>query len=567
MTLSENGNTHDIDGSHKVNDIIQLPSEVQFGNSVAGKELVGWTTEANKEYSDDSDAPDPLYSLGADYTIASTEDKLYAVYAVVEYEKVAGTPVSFTSGGKSDLLAIDGVTSYGLGTDYGSTHAPNVVKFDNTGDYVQFALDYAPTSVSFSYKKVGGASDSKMTIQECATANGTFTDVQSFSITGAQNAIDTKTTTNSFSQKFVRMYFTKGDNVGIGNIIVTGFVKGDAVYSKYATTGTGTPEVSTSVASVKRNSPAVEGATITVTYKNVDLSKVAIALFSDPECTEAFADGWLTASLSGEDKQISFNLTENTSYVNPRNAYMKLTAPSPADGVDPAVVVIPVTQYKKAAVFTSFEDLAAAGFTSNTAVSITFADIKVVELYTNAIDLDVKDEGDNYIWIQCDGVSQEWEAGGYVHSTASVTGTWTYSSQYTAWYLSVASWDNIAYTPVYAVTFDALSNGSIKNGSATISSGDKFVAGTELTVTPDASYYISSVVVTDGTEEVTESVYLNGVITMPAYAITITATFASKPSAVDNVDASSKAVKVLKNGVLYIEKNGKTYNAQGQLVK
>ena len=37
--------------------------------------------------------------------------------------------------------------------------------------------------------------------------------------------------------------------------------------------------------------------------------------------------------------------------------------------------------------------------------------------------------------------------------------------------------------------------------------------------------------------------------------------------AVDNVDASSKAVKVLKNGLLLIEKNGKTYNAQGQVVK
>ena len=38
-------------------------------------------------------------------------------------------------------------------------------------------------------------------------------------------------------------------------------------------------------------------------------------------------------------------------------------------------------------------------------------------------------------------------------------------------------------------------------------------------------------------------------------------------TAFDEVESSVKAVKVLRNGVLYIEKDGKTYNAQGQLVK
>ena len=50
-----------------------------------------------------------------------------------------------------------------------------------------------------------------------------------------------------------------------------------------------------------------------------------------------------------------------------------------------------------------------------------------------------------------------------------------------------------------------------------------------------------------------------------------TTTYISSPSctptAVDNVEVVGSAVKVLRNGILLIEKNGHTYNAMGQLVK
>lgn len=41
----------------------------------------------------------------------------------------------------------------------------------------------------------------------------------------------------------------------------------------------------------------------------------------------------------------------------------------------------------------------------------------------------------------------------------------------------------------------------------------------------------------------------------------------SEPTALDNTDAEVKAVKVLRDGVLYIEKDGKTYNILGTVVK
>lgn len=56
--------------------------------------------------------------------------------------------------------------------------------------------------------------------------------------------------------------------------------------------------------------------------------------------------------------------------------------------------------------------------------------------------------------------------------------------------------------------------------------------------------------------------------TMPAEDVTIEAEFlANFPTAVENTEAEMKAVKVIRNGQLFIEKNGNLYNAQGAIVK
>lgn len=53
---------------------------------------------------------------------------------------------------------------------------------------------------------------------------------------------------------------------------------------------------------------------------------------------------------------------------------------------------------------------------------------------------------------------------------------------------------------------------------------------------------------------------------MPAADVTITTEF-SLPTAIDNTDAAIKATKRVIDGVLFIEKNGVLYNAQGAIVK
>lgn len=131
---------------------------------------------------------------------------------------------NYAGGTASDLNAVSGVTTSGLGSDYAESNAPYRVKFDGNGDYIQVRTDAAISTVSVGYKKIGGEGVSSLTIKE--SVNGSdWTDVQTFSLTGGQSAIGTIITTNSFnvSSRFVQIYFTKAANVGIGAISITKF--------------------------------------------------------------------------------------------------------------------------------------------------------------------------------------------------------------------------------------------------------------------------------------------------------------------------------------------------------
>ena len=72
LTLNENGVERAFAGDHKLKDVVTLPTEVETG--VVGKVFVGWDANA-------ACATAPTYAKGANYTIAATDDKLYAVYA------------------------------------------------------------------------------------------------------------------------------------------------------------------------------------------------------------------------------------------------------------------------------------------------------------------------------------------------------------------------------------------------------------------------------------------------------------------------------------------------------
>lgn len=223
--------TWSIDGDESRTEQYKEGDAINFshdpGDCSSGKKFMGWSAV---EVDEQDEAP--AYVTSA--TMATSPITYYAVFA----EETTGsgsaeTLISTGSSGKSTVNDMDGVTCSGLGTDY-SSHSPYLLRFDNTDDYIQFDLDAPPATLSFGYKMIGGNSTSTMKIEECATANGTYSTVQSFTISGAQNSVGSFTTTETFTQSHIRMTFTKGSNVGVGNITITGSGS-TTTYSSYTT--------------------------------------------------------------------------------------------------------------------------------------------------------------------------------------------------------------------------------------------------------------------------------------------------------------------------------------------
>lgn len=112
---------------------------------------------------------------------------------------------------------------------------------------------------------------------------------------------------------------------------------------------------------------------------------------------------------------------------------------------------------------------------------------------------------------------------------------------------------------MYKITYAAAENGEV-SGWTIAYPGETVV----LTATPADGYKVSAVTV--NSEELTpvESVYS---FTMPVQEVTVAATFKEASQGFENTQAGTKAVKVMRDGKLFIEKNGVLYNAQGVIVK
>lgn len=103
----------------------------------------------------------------------------------------------------------------------------------------------------------------------------------------------------------------------------------------------------------------------------------------------------------------------------------------------------------------------------------------------------------------------------------------------------------------YAVSFAAPEHGSlaIANGEDPIASGDEFVAGTELTVTaePASGYLLDAIKVietgSDPENDVTSTVLAGATLTVPAYAITVSATFVENVAPVATLTLSENGVE------------------------
>jgi|GEM_PF-3093458 len=120
---------------------------------------------------------------------------------------------------------------------------------------------------------------------------------------------------------------------------------------------------------------------------------------------------------------------------------------------------------------------------------------------------------------------------------------------------------------LFQVTCAEAENGTVTlsdgKSKGTFSEGDKVV----LIVTPAEGYKTISLT-WNGTAlyEATPGAELS--FTMPAENVEVVAVFGTDfPTGIDNSKVDTKAVKVIRNGQLLIEKNGMFYNAQGTIVK
>ena len=120
--------------------------------------------------------------------------------------------------------------------------------------------------------------------------------------------------------------------------------------------------------------------------------------------------------------------------------------------------------------------------------------------------------------------------------------------------------EELAAPELFAISCAATENGTLEAPYKLGIPGETVA----LTVEPAAGYVVSGVslngdpIAADG-----EGKYS---FEMPAAAANVAATF-SVATSIDNTEDAVKAVKVIRNGQLFIEKNGKTYNALGAEVK
>ena len=223
----------------------------------------------------------------------------------------ATLPFSWDGGASVDLKDLNGVTTNGLGSDYGESHKPYLVKFDGDNDYIQVKTDSRPGVVSVGVKMIGGGNTSTITVQESADGE-TFTNVQELAISGKQNDILTLETANAFAEdsRYVRLTFTKGSNIGVGPISIAQYVAPSTE-----------PSIAVSVNEVAATAEGAEGI-IDVTYKNIT-NVVADVQFVDAKGEAATYD-WIDAGIN-EENNVVYVIGENTD-TEARTAYMQVYA-------------------------------------------------------------------------------------------------------------------------------------------------------------------------------------------------------------------------------------------------
>ena len=429
-----------------LNSTITLPTEA----AECSKTFVGWSAV---EIPEPGEKPATnFYAPGAEYTLAAETQTLYAVYADGE----AGEALQWTIK-NDDLKVLDSSQSSGYAKYAG----------DQEKDGVTFNITSVMPATGENNGKIQMQAE-KATIYNKTAMPGNIISIaidgvdlsvyegtEVISSTPSSGAITKNSEVYNFSSGKRYFHLKKSTkSAGYANSITVTYASAPT-YSNYSTTCAAAPTAEVGPTSVTATAAETTGK-LTVTYDNVNTEDVTVALYNDAACTDAFTAGWLTASLDN-DKNVTYTVFANTLYTE-RKAYIKLTAPETTGAVDPAVVVIPVTQAAKDKVFASLAELVAADLAEGDEVTVTLNNDVIKEFYIYSykrcgVVFDVQKGGEDIkIFFNSQTTIDDWAVGGKLSGTLTNVKWTTYNS---AWQLAPANtwaWANLTYTEPKAVS-------------------------------------------------------------------------------------------------------------------
>lgn len=223
-----------------------------------------------------------------------------ATYTLINYTTL---PFNWAGGTSSELAALTGVTTNGLGSDYAAGNAPYRVKMDGVGDYIQIKTNAQPIKVLIGIKMLGGATTSKIKVQESADGS-VFNDVEELTISGSQNDVLNLKTSNSFATttryvKIIKSVHANGGNIGVGPIYI--FSKNEVpltiTTAKYATFVTD-QKVNFAGTGITAYTAKVNGNSVTLTSIEKVPANTPVVVYKDVAATTTFAIPVTTADIA-----------------------------------------------------------------------------------------------------------------------------------------------------------------------------------------------------------------------------------------------------------------------------
>ena len=245
---------------------------------------------------------DVTFTAGSIKPLAFNFDKVVVDYVTLPWT-IDGT------GGKSIWTSTVGLSQNGLGSDYASSNAPYLTKFDNNGDYVQVKFNSPAKRVSFKVKMIGGQNTSHFTLQ--GSSNGSaFTDIEEFTVSGKQNSELSFVSSQNIDESYriLKLVFEKGSNVGLGAMSISANSTDPAIYADDITSVSARGESAGELAYTIEN--PVEGTTLsgfcdgTVVTSVTDYEDGKTFLYEVSKNLGEAREGWIKLTYGDAEKTI-----------------------------------------------------------------------------------------------------------------------------------------------------------------------------------------------------------------------------------------------------------------------